>query len=318
MGLISYPVFSSSTLGVFSLYGFLIYMIVSVKAFFRLPKKYAIIVCLILLFYVVLPYSRAGLLWLTITIMYGSVLFSFALLAFYQIKSSEQMISKRYEALQGEFRVVKRQLAFNDKQAREEERAQMARDMHDSVGHQLTALSMRLEVLQMKESDVQLKEEFMNLKKMAQNSLEETRNAVKALHNDSAGGLSAIIALIRKLEAESHVRINFSIKHGALTAPLSNDQVVAVYRAVQEGLTNIMRHSNSKEATITFESLASIYFQFEMCNPIACEGKIIEGFGLTSMRKRINQVGGNLRIQNYQGSFMIQGRIPYNKELMQA
>lgn len=148
---------------------------------------------------------------------------------------------------------MKRRIVTNEKAARQEERTQIARDIHDSVGHKLTALLMQLEVLRM-QADEQLAPRVTELKELARESLEETRSAVKSLKQPETGGLTAILNMIRKLEAEQFMRVHFTVQHGALSAPLRASQSFAVYRAVQEALTNLMKHSESKEAFITFEA----------------------------------------------------------------
>lgn len=90
------------------------------------------------------------------------------------------------------------------------------------------------------------KEQVQNLKELAEQSLEETRRAVRSFKQREAGGLQGVIRLIRKLEMESVMKINFSVKHGAFAAPLTGEQSFAIYRAIQEALTNIMKHSTNK------------------------------------------------------------------------
>ncbi|WP_374066090.1 sensor histidine kinase [Paraliobacillus sp. JSM ZJ581] len=264
----------------------------------------------------IIPYFLLRNVEVIINIVFTACLIGFAFLAFYQTSRKEKIISELYEALQSEFRTVKRRLVTTDKLARKEEREQIARDMHDSVGHQLTALLMQLEVMRMQSTDEKTKKQLSNIKDLAKISLDETRSAVKTLKNEEEGGLSAIIRLIRKLEAESHVRITFSIKNGAFTAPLSNEQTVAVYRVVQESLTNMMRHSHVKEATILFESVANNYFQVEISNPFEHQSCVKQGFGLTSMQERMEHVGGKLNVQKSQGQFIVRGMIPLERKLI--
>ncbi|WP_158599103.1 sensor histidine kinase [Planococcus salinus] len=217
--------------------------------------------------------------------------------------------AERNEALLTEYRKLKRRVSANEKSARQEERTQIARDIHDSVGHKLTALLMQLEVFRLK-SDGQAAQQFGELKALAKESLEETRNAVKTLKHEETGGVSAIIALIRQLEAESFLRIHFSVKAGAFSAPLGNEQMTIVYRAVQEALTNIMRHGGTREADIVFDVPGGSIFRFAITNTVPEKTMIREGFGLSSMRERIEQAGGRLDIIQTHGQFTVQGTLP--------
>ncbi|MBU9720083.1 sensor histidine kinase [Bacillus alkalicola] len=245
-------------------------------------------------------------------ILYGALL-SLALVTYRQTKTKVDGIEARNEALFSEYRKLKRRLVNEEQAARQEERAQIAREIHDSVGHKLTALLMQLEVVRMEQKgqeDQVDDQRLLELKQLAKESLEETRSAVKTLKQDEVGGLTAIIRLIRKLEAENYMRVHFSIRHGALTAPLGNEQSVAVYRAVQEALTNVMRHSGGREVEIVFEAPAGGVFRFEVSNPLKTESRIKEGFGLSSMRERMEQVGGTLDIAQYDDQFIVRGTLP--------
>src|SRR5690606_29347959 len=154
---------------------------------------------------------------------------------------------------------------------------------------------MQLEVFRM-QAEGETEAQLQKLKELAQESLQETRSAVKSLKSSEPGGLPAILRLIRKLEAESILKIHFTVKYGALSAPLTNEQSIAVYRAVQEALTNIMKHSKSREADILFEAPGGSVFRFEVSNPSMMIDNFREGFGLQSMRERIESNHGKLDI----------------------
>src|SRR5699024_12321647 len=81
-------------------------------------------------------------------------------------------------------------------------------------------------------------------------SVEE--NAAAGISHESieTHGLAEIVQLIRKLEAESQLLIQFTIKEGVLSVTHSNEQGVTLYRVIQEALTNVMRHSESKAVQI--------------------------------------------------------------------
>ncbi|RXZ84816.1 sensor histidine kinase [Paenibacillaceae bacterium] len=231
-------------------------------------------------------------------------------LAFFRmIHQRTEELSSGNEALLSEYRNMKRRLITAEQLARQEERAQVGRDIHDSVGHKLTALLMQLEVFRMQASE-STQPQVQQLKELAKESLEETRNAVQSLKRNELGGLSAILRLLRTLEAESFIRINFSVKHGALSAPLRSEQSIAVYRAVQEALTNMMRHSNAREADIRFETPGGGVFRFEVSNALKENKPLREGFGLQSMRERIERTGGKLDIIAYDGLFTVRGTLP--------
>lgn len=167
---------------------------------------------------------------------------------------------------------------------------------------------MQLEAFRLDVSESN-QEQVQSLKVLASESLEETRRAVKSLKTTETGGLPGILRLIRKLEMESFMRIHFSVKHGAFTAPLTGEQAFAIFRSVQEALTNIMKHSTSREAEIMFEAPGGSIFRFEISNPITGHQPFHEGFGLTSMRDRLERLGGGLEVFQTDEQFILRGYV---------
>lgn len=223
-------------------------------------------------------------------------------------------LQKEYDQIYSDHRHLKRQVVRGEQLARQEERSAVARDIHDSVGHRLTALVMQLEVARYKTQDDNEKQQLTDFKDLAQRSLHETRAAVSALKSDETAGLQAIIQLVRKLESESHIKIRFLLESGVLNEPLSNKQSIVIYRAIQESLTNMMRHSHTREADIHFKLLADRYVQFSVSHPIKEKVELVEGFGLSNMRNRLEEIDGKLTISQHNFIFKVTGQFPVETE----
>lgn len=292
-----------------NLYPLLVFSIIGGKAVYRLSVPGALFTGVVLLAGALLHSVPGNSGISPLFILLYALLLSAALVFFRRSYIFEDDLQERNEALLSEYRKMKRRLLTDEQAARQEERTQIARDIHDSVGHKLTALLMQLEMFRL-QAEGETAEQLEELKSLAKESLEETRSAVKTLKHDEAGGVTAIIGLIRKLEAESFLRIQFSVKHGALSAPLGNEQMVIVYRAVQEALTNVMRHSRAREAEIVFEAPGGSIFRFTVSNKTAAESPYREGFGLSSMRERIEQAGGEFEAGPENGLFIVKGSLP--------
>ncbi|MFD1030084.1 histidine kinase [Metaplanococcus flavidus] len=309
MAVLAILVFWPAASAASNLYPLLIFAIIAGKAVYRLPVKAAAGVGTVLVAGALL-HSIVGDSGISpLFILLYALLVCAALVFFRKSYIFEDELQERNEALLSEYRKMKRRLLTDEQAARQEERTHIARDIHDSVGHKLTALLMQLEVFRL-QAEGDAAEQLQELKLIAKESLEETRNAVKTLKHDEAGGVTAIIGLIRKLEAESFLRIQFSVKHGALSAPLDNEQVVIVYRAVQEALTNVMRHSQAREADILFEAPGGSIFRFTISNKNSGTAPFREGFGLSSMRERIEQAGGEFKVGPEGGLFIVKGSLP--------
>ncbi|WP_226683417.1 sensor histidine kinase [Sutcliffiella horikoshii] len=221
-----------------------------------------------------------------------------------------EKFDREWKSLLVEYRVLKRQVLENEEVARVEERNRIARDIHDSVGHQLTALMMQLAVAEQAAGEEKVAAIVKQSKQLARESLDGMRKAVKALQGEEEQGISSVIHLIRKLEAESQMRVQLTTKRGVLSQPLTNDQNIVLYRFVQEGLTNAMRHGNSKEISITLEIIGEHSFQVKVENKMEVSRPVEEGFGLQNMRKRMEGLNGRMEREVTEGYFTVKGIFP--------
>lgn len=244
-------------------------------------------------------------------------LYLFAIILFFiEIRLNHYVMERQeqrevYEQLLGEYRQLKRMNLENEQVARLEERTRIARDIHDSVGHKLTALLMQLEMFSMQNQSG----EYAELKQLAQESLDETRQAVKTLKQEEVAGITSVVQLIRKLESESHLLIRFTMKQGVLLTKLSNVQSIVLYRSIQEALTNAMKHGSSREVELTLGRSAIGEIEWVISNAIH-EPKPYElGFGLTAMRERIEEQAGQLRIYQTDKEFVIEGSMPVKENV---
>lgn len=290
-------------------YIIVIHLLIIAEAVFYLSQKKSFIVIgvqfvsiLFIMIEATLPTST--LIWYGII----DVLVVIALLHYQKVHKHEIELGKRNDALLDEYRKMKRQLMVEEELARMDERNMIGREIHDSVGHKLTALLMQFEAFRLS-ARAQDIEKITNLKELTEQSLEETRKAVKSFKQEEIGGLQGIIRLIRKLEVESFMKVHFSVKHGAFAAPLTGEQSFAIYRAVQEALTNIMKHSATREAQVMFEAPGGSIFRFEVINRVIPNSFYQEGYGLNAMRDRLEKVGGSLEVIQDEEQFSVRGTI---------
>ncbi|WP_096273625.1 sensor histidine kinase [Paucisalibacillus globulus] len=287
-----------------NLFTIILLFYVSIVASFRLrAKKLLIYLGINLFFSITIGYIQGNQI---IGIVLLSILLYFVIVALSE--SQVQLTEQRtlYEQLLGEYRKQKRVILLAEQDARTEERNRIARDIHDSVGHRLTALIMKLEMLAIQNKN----EEYRDLKKMAEESLDETRHAVKTLQADDNEGIAAVVNLIRKLEVENQIVIQFTIKQGVLTVPLSNQNSVVLYRVIQEALTNAMRHGHSREVQVILGKSAIGDVTFEVSNAVYESKSFVLGFGLINMKKRVEEVNGRLDVFQKENRFTIMGIIP--------
>ncbi|WP_044641220.1 sensor histidine kinase [Risungbinella massiliensis] len=299
--------FFPDTDGDWNPYLLLVFTMLMGEGFYRLPVGFSMILGGVIAIGLVLDVFKTDLDPLIQILITIYMILLFVGMVFYKrTKDHTEDLEARYDALLSEYRDLKRRVVSEEEVTRQEERMFIAHEIHDSVGHKLTALLMQLEAFRLKASEQDL-DQIRFLKELASTSLEETRSAVKSLKANESGGLPGIIRLIRKLEMESFIRTHFSVKHGAFTAPLTGEQSFVIYRSVQEALTNIMKHSHTREAEITFEAPGGSIFRFEISNPITDNRRYQEGFGLTSMRERLEKFGGTLDVDQTEDQFIVRG-----------
>lgn len=240
----------------------------------------------------------------------AAILFSLFAIRWKQADTKKELYKEKYESLYSLYRASKRQVGDMEKVTRQEERNQIAREIHDLVGHRLTALTMQLEVARIQAKDRESQAVLMQLKTLAQESLEDTRSAVKTFKTEDTAGIQAVIQLIRKLESESQIRIAITMKTGVLGIMLSNQQSVTLYRSIQEALTNMMRHSSSRQAEVEFQVIAQRELRFQVTHPLKSQVTIKEGFGLANMRERLAEINGRLTVSQVEGQLYLIGQFP--------
>jgi two-component system, NarL family, sensor histidine kinase UhpB len=175
-------------------------------------------------------------------------------------------------------------------QAQEEERARVARGLHDEVGQALTGVLLQLE------SDGRSEE----AKGAVRQALEEVRRIARELRPemlDHLGLVSALTELSRKFAERSGLRIER--RFAEELPPLSDEAELAVYRVAQESLTNVARHAHASRVEIALENGAE-----SVILRVIDDGRGIEDSaaqnghgGLRGMREQAVLVGGALAVK---------------------
>jgi len=186
-------------------------------------------------------------------------------------------------------------------QATLQERNRIARDIHDSLGHSLTALNLQLETaLKLWQSNPAKAQTFLaQAKNLGSQSLREVRQSVSAMRFDPLHGQSLEVA-IAALATEFHHSTGFSpIYHLSLKHPISTEVKTAVYRITQEALTNIWKHAQANEVKIDIQtSVESLHLKIADNGKGFALNKNTTGFGLQSMRDRVLALGGEFQINS--------------------
>lgn len=195
-----------------------------------------------------------------------------------------------------------------------EERARMAREIHDSVGHHLTVINLQLENARRfrEKRPREAWEEVSGAKELTLEALSEVRRSVRALKPlalESGGGAEALAALAESFQG-SGFDVSFRIEGEGRGLPAEAELVL--YRVMQEGLTNALRHSGAHRV---FASLTLSEHEARLVvadNGVgAPEGGIEKGFGLSALSERAEALGGTLDARNRpERGFALEARLP--------
>jgi PAS domain S-box-containing protein len=197
----------------------------------------------------------------------------------------------------------------------DEERRRMARTLHDELGQELVALKLEIDTLRSAE-DGQSKN-LLQAAELASSALQKVRNMSYLLHPpllDESGLLPALHWYFEGLQSRGQLRIIFEYKP-ILFPRLAREIETAIFRVIQESLTNIYRHSESEDARIEMiqdhDSVTVKIRDFGRGIPESNLGlAIIPGVGISGMRERVKQLNGELTIRRAEPGTLVQATIP--------
>lgn len=184
-----------------------------------------------------------------------------------------------------------------------EERNRLAREIHDSIGHALTVVNIQMEAARtVFDSDpAKARASLEAAQAYTRQGLKEIRLAVNALRDDSLvqrsleASINALIEQARQNGLAAELRLSGDIR------PLSSALEHTVLRAVQEALTNTLRHASAQSFSV---DLAFHSEQVELVisdDGVGAEPAQLKGFGLLGLRERVGHHGGDSRIETRLG-----------------
>lgn len=189
--------------------------------------------------------------------------------------------------------------------ARAAERArvqlELARDVHDGVGHALGLIGAEAGVTRgLPDAGAQeLRESLADIEGQARGALEEMQALVRGLRND--GALSLVVGATRAAGMPVEARIELD----------DNEVDAVVFRIVQESLSNVAKHAGGAPCTVDVHREGdSVLVRVRDRGPGARSGGR-SGFGLTGMRERARLVGGTVTWGDHpEGGFEVNARVP--------
>jgi signal transduction histidine kinase len=206
-----------------------------------------------------------------------------------------------------------------------QERARLAREIHDVLAHSLTGLSVQLEtarlMLQRASAPAEAVLQVEQAGALARTGLEETRRAVQALRGDAMPGPELLPALAAEFGEREGVPCQFSVRGAASADALGAEARLALYRTAQEALTNVRKHARASRVEMTLEwaeDTVSLSVVDHASAPAAVASALSQhdlsrtggGYGLSGLRERAELLGGSLTAAPSGDGFRVVLRLP--------
>ncbi len=214
----------------------------------------------------------------------------------------------REQQARAELAEAHRQLRGYAEQAEElattRERNRVARDIHDGLGHHLTVVRMQVQAARAVLPDDPARADAVLAKAQQQagDALAEVRRSVAALREPRA--LPPLPEALAALAAESSAAgIATELELAGTARELDAEHSEALYRAAQEGLTNVRKHASAGSATVLLDFSAADAVTVEVRDDGQGTGDVgTPGFGLVGLRERAEALGGSLERRSVPGT----------------
>jgi signal transduction histidine kinase len=202
--------------------------------------------------------------------------------------------------------------------AQDEERRRIARDLHDGLGQDLAVAKIVLARVFQQSPSGSDKQACIDASDIIDHAIQQVRSISHLLHPpllDEVGLLSALRWYLEGLEERSGIETYLDVQPSSFTR-LTPDLETAVFRIVQEALTNVFRHSEAGKVWIGLTQTESSTVITVRDDGKGIGKKIAEqrpdsvGIGIGGMKQRAKEFGGELRLTNTQPGTLVELVIP--------
>lgn len=200
---------------------------------------------------------------------------------------------------------------MQEKMGETKERNRIAREIHDTLGHTMTGLSAGIDacIAMIDFSVDETKKQLNKISKVARQGIQDIRRSVNKLRPDALEHLNLEAAMEKMMEEMmevSDVQIRYECEVSALK--FNPDEEDAIYRVVQEGITNAIRHGKAANIDVHIKKENKWLVLSIQDDGVGCE-EIKSGFGLIHIRERIQMLNGEVTYDGSHG-FHIVAKIP--------
>lgn len=199
-----------------------------------------------------------------------------------------------------------------------EERLRIARDLHDSLTHSISVMNVQSSVALhlLPQQPVEAKEAVGHVRSASQNAMRELRSTLQTLRVSDAEADPSLSQMPQLIDRVAGAGIDVEFRDGTTDLPASVD--AAVYRIVQESLTNAVRHSGAQNVWIVVDEVDG-----DVMARIVDDGMgtsdMTEGLGIRGMRERAAVLGGSVSVGDRPGGgFEVVASLPVRSAVEKA
>jgi signal transduction histidine kinase len=176
------------------------------------------------------------------------------------------------------------------------ERNRLAREIHDSLGHYLTVVNVQIEAARaiFTQDQPRALNHLAQAQTLTQEGLAEVRRSVAALRASPTTSLPLAEALAKLTEQWNTAELNIALRVNGAVRPLSPQAELTLYRAAQEALTNVGKHSHATQVSLTLDYYEGRNVRLQITDDGCGSAGAPEGFGLLGARERVQLLGGTM------------------------
>jgi signal transduction histidine kinase len=197
-----------------------------------------------------------------------------------------------------------------------EERARIARDLHDAAGHAIGVIALRAGAARMRRDPERSQEALEAIEELARKTVGEIDQIVGALRDrssadrvvDAPAGLASLDTLVARHAAAG---LDVSVAREGEPRRLETAVDQAAYRIVQEALTNAARYGGGTARIVLAFSTTALELTVSNAAANASATRANGGHGLIGMRERATLLGGSLEAERSGGTFRVRAQLPY-------
>ena len=209
-------------------------------------------------------------------------------------------------------RLLNRQRLMDADARMKEDRLSLARDLHDSIGHSLTLAALHAGLAHDKHAGQAQRQESLTLVRTAvSDALSHLRRTVKVLREgggpETTPGLQDLLRL-----TQAPMSAGYDVHMETEPVVLCPEVDAAAFRLVQEAITNVLRHSNGRNIVVRLIEAPRGTLEVSVSDDGRTEHvpELSPGHGLSGMRERVCDLGGELQVQADLGGWVVRAQIP--------